>query len=206
MAEYQVSYVKLHRYLQDEGVIVRSPGVRPSLPPATPAMIADYEHMSLAAVAEKHDVSRDTLPDRLRAAGVRVRGRGRERVTRLKLMSNEQWEEIADLFPVQSGRRRPFSDARLMVEGIVYRSRCGIGWRSIPAAFGPATTVHTWYRRMSDDGTWDILAPRLLDVAETAGTGAWTVSIDPEFAQAHRTARVITRTPDGWISFHGAGG
>ena len=207
MAEYDVSYNKLRRYLQDEGVILRAPGAPPPVPPATPAMIADYALMSLALVAERHNVNRDTLPARFRAAGVRVRRRGRERVMRLQLMSNGQWEAIADLFPARSGRRRrPFSDARMMVEGIIYRSRCGIGWRSIPATFGPATTVHTWYRRMSGDGTWRIVVQRLLDVAHEDGMGEWKLPIDPEFAQAHRTARAITRTADGWICFHGAEG
>ncbi|GAA5168995.1 MULTISPECIES: transposase [Amycolatopsis] len=35
---------------------------------------------------------------------------------------------------------RPFSDARAMVEGIIYRYRCGIAWRDVPPVFGPWQT------------------------------------------------------------------
>jgi transposase len=58
-------------------------------------------------------------------------------VSRFQLLSDAQWELIADLLPSRTGRQgRPFSDARSMVEGIVYRYRCGIAWRDLPEVFG----------------------------------------------------------------------
>ncbi|WP_420811801.1 transposase [Kutzneria albida] len=57
---------------------------------------------------------------------------------------------------------RPFADARSMVEGIIYRYRCGIAWRDVPAVFGPWQTIWTWHRRLSVAGTWDALLTRLL--------------------------------------------
>jgi transposase len=53
-------------------------------------------------------------------------------------------ELIADLLPVRTGKKgRPFRDARQMVEGIIYRYRCGIAWRDVPAAFGPCLPTIT---------------------------------------------------------------
>ncbi|WP_209841133.1 transposase, partial [Mycolicibacterium sp. NCC-Tsukiji] len=60
------------------------------------------------------------------------------RVSRFQLLSDAQWSLIEDLLPVRTGKRgRPFQDARSMVEGIIYRYRCGIAWRDVPEVFGP---------------------------------------------------------------------
>ena len=45
------------------------------------------------------------------------------------------------------------SDHRQVVEGIIYRYRCGIAWRDLPASFGPWQTVWKRHRRFSGDGT-----------------------------------------------------
>jgi transposase len=77
-------------------------------------------------------------------------------MSRFQLLSDAQWDLIADLLPGRTGRkRRPFSDARSMVEGIVYRYRTGIAWRDLPRVFGPWQTVWAWHRRLAGDGTWD---------------------------------------------------
>src|SRR5450759_2339538 len=48
-------------------------------------------------------------------------------VTREALLDDGQWELIEPLLPAQrSGRRRPMRDYRQVVEGIIYRYRCGI--------------------------------------------------------------------------------
>ncbi|MFC9769355.1 transposase [Rhodococcus jostii] len=48
---------------------------------------------------------------------------------------------------MRTGRRgHPFSDARSMIEGIVYRYRCGIAWRDMPEVFGSWQTIWTWHR------------------------------------------------------------
>ncbi|GAA3572638.1 hypothetical protein GCM10022222_66030 [Amycolatopsis ultiminotia] len=48
-------------------------------------------------------------------------------VSRFQLLSDDRWTLIEDLPPVRTGKQgRPFSDARSMVEGTIYRYRCGI--------------------------------------------------------------------------------
>ena len=66
-------------------------------------------------------------------------------MSRFQLLSDDQWALIADLMPGPTGKKgRPFADARTMVEGIIYRYRCGIAWRDLPEVFGPWQTVWQW--------------------------------------------------------------
>ncbi|MEV0074665.1 transposase [Amycolatopsis sp. NPDC050768] len=98
-------------------------------------------------------------------------------VSRFQLLSDEQWALIEGLLPLRTGRRgRPFSDARAMVEGILYRYRCGIAWRDVPEVFGPWQTIWTWHRRMAGDDTWEMVLQRLLTAADAAGQIGWAVS------------------------------
>ena len=91
-------------------------------------------------------------------------------MSRFQLLSDAQWSLIEEMLPRPTGRPgRRFSDARTMVEGIVYRYRTGIAWRDLPEVFGPWQTVWTWHRRMAFDGTWDRVAAKVTAAADAAG-------------------------------------
>ncbi|MEE6180056.1 transposase, partial [Mycobacterium sp. 050134] len=121
-------------------------------------------------------------------------------MSRFQLLTDAQWALIVDLLPVRTGKRgRPFQDARSMVEGIIYRYRCGIAWRDVPAVFGPWQTIWTWHRRMSADGTWDEVLARLLAAAQRVGAIDWAVAVDSSIARAHQHATNITRLTGGWV-------
>ena len=50
-----------------------------------------------------------------------------EGMSRFQMLSDAQWELIAPMLPTHTGRPgRPFSDALMMIEAIIYRYRCGI--------------------------------------------------------------------------------
>ena len=60
-------------------------------------------------------------------------------MSRFQLLSDAQWSLIEGMLPRPTGRPgRKFSDARTMLEGIIYRYRCGIAWRDLPEVFGSA--------------------------------------------------------------------
>jgi len=121
-------------------------------------------------------------------------------MSRFQLLSDAQWSLIEALLPMRTGRQgRPFSDARTMVEGIVYRYRTGIAWRDLPPAFGSWQTVWTWHHRMAVDGTWDRVLDQLLTVADTGGRIDWAVSVDSTIARAHQHATNVTRHTGGFI-------
>ncbi|MEJ6549665.1 transposase [Corynebacterium sp. USCH3] len=76
--------------------------------------------------------------------------------TRLQQFTDTQWARIEPLLPSSDGHRgRPFRNNRQVVEGIIYRYRCGIAWRDLPDYFGPWQTVRKRHRRYIADGTWD---------------------------------------------------
>nr|WP_155049616.1 IS5 family transposase [Microbacterium sp. ZXX196] len=105
------------------------------------------------------------------------------------MLSDAQWSLIEEMLPRPTGRKgRPFSDARLMVEGIIYRYRCGIAWRDLPEVFGPWQTVWTWHHRMAVEGTWDKVLATLTAAADEAGLVDWSLSVDSTIARAHQHA------------------
>lgn len=100
------------------------------------------------------------------------------------------------------GRGGRFRMRGRMVEGIIYRYRCGIAWRDVPAVFGPWQTIWTWHRRLSAEGTWDRVLQRLLAAAEAAGEIDWAISVDSTIARAHQHATNITRVTGGFVELH----
>ena len=121
-------------------------------------------------------------------------------MSRFQLLSDNQWNLISDLLPGPTGRKgRPFADARAMVEGIIFRYRCGLAWRDLPDAFGPWQTVWAWHKRMASDGTWDQVQARLHELADRDGLIDWSVSVDSTIARAHQHATNITRLKKGYI-------
>jgi len=86
-------------------------------------------------------------------------------------------------------------DHRQVVEGIIYRYRCGIAWRDLPVSFGPWQTVWKRHRRFSGDGTWDTILAALLAQADAAQEIDWTVSVDSTINRAHQHATNLPREP-----------
>ena len=53
-------------------------------------------------------------------------------------LSDEQWDQIKDLFPVSnSNRGRPSKSNRLMLNGMLWILFSGAAWRDLPDRFGP---------------------------------------------------------------------
>jgi len=115
-------------------------------------------------------------------------------VDRIALLDDAQWDLIEPLLPPQrSGKGRPMREHRQVVEGVIYRYRCGIAWRDLPTGFGPWQTVWKRHRRFSGDGTWDKVLAVLLARADAAGEIDWTVSVDSTINRAHQHATNLPR-------------
>ena len=65
-----------------------------------------------------------------------------------------------------------------MAERIIYRYRCGIAWRDLPADFGPWQTVWKRHRAWAADGTWDQVLDALLVRADADGELDWSVAVE----------------------------
>ena len=120
------------------------------------------------------------------------------------MLSDGQWSLIASMLPGRRGR--PFSDARTMVEAIIYRYRCGIAWRDLPEVFVLWQTVWTWHRRMAAEGTWDEVLAALTAQADAAGELDWSVAVDSTIARAHQHATNIARHTGGWVGLQQSAG
>ena len=124
-------------------------------------------------------------------------------MSRFQMLSDAQWSLIEGMLPRPTGRKGgPFADARLMVEGIIYRYRTGIAWRDLPTVFGPWQTVWTWHHRMAAEGTWDEVLAMVVAAADAVGLVDWSLSVDSTIARAHQHATNTTRLTGGWIELH----
>jgi transposase len=128
-------------------------------------------------------------------------------VSRSVVLTDAQWAVVAPLLPSSAGRRgRPFRDDRRVVEGIIYRYRCGLPWRDVPREFGPWQTLWKRHRRYSGDGTWDRVLAALLTSADAAGLVSWDVGVDSTVVRAHQHAACLRRDTGGGVELQGSAG
>lgn len=70
-------------------------------------------------------------------------------------LTDEQFALLGPLLPRPKRTGRPPADLREVVNAVLYLVRTGCQWRMLPRDFPPWSTVHTWYRRWRQDGTWE---------------------------------------------------
>jgi transposase len=81
---------------------------------------------------------------------------------------------------------RPVADHRRVVEGIIYRFRCGLAWCDVPVEFGPWQTCGS-HCRYAGDGTWERALAALPADVGSAGLVGWTVGADSSIIRATST-------------------
>lgn len=104
-------------------------------------------------------------------------------------LTDKQWKLIEEVFPEPAATGRPPADARLMVDGILWRLRTGAPWRDLPEEFGPWITVYKHFDQWNSDGTLDeikqMLLKRIVD-SDGLDTDLWCV--DGTIVRAARCA------------------
>jgi putative transposase len=70
-------------------------------------------------------------------------------------LTDDQFALVKPLLPKPKRTGRPPADLREVLNAILYLVRTGCQWRLLPHDFPPWSTVHTWYRRWRQDGTWE---------------------------------------------------
>lgn len=77
------------------------------------------------------------------------------------LLTDEEWDLIAGVFPQPAATGRPPREPRQVVNGILWILRTGSPWRDLPAEFGPWQTVWRLFDKWNADGTLDEALQRL---------------------------------------------
>lgn len=74
-------------------------------------------------------------------------------------LTDEQWGRIESIVShdIEGAGRPRKVDLREVVNAILYRGRCSCPWNMLPHDLPPMSTVYEYYRKWSDDGTWQQL-------------------------------------------------
>jgi putative transposase len=73
-------------------------------------------------------------------------------------LTDKEWEYLQGLLP---RKRTPPEKAREYINGILYVLRTGCSWRMLPHDFPPWSTVHTYFRKLMRDGSWQRINDQL---------------------------------------------
>lgn len=97
-------------------------------------------------------------------------------------LNDAQWAVIEPLLPNLGGK--PRVDDRRVISGILHRYREGLRWRTIPAEYGPRTTLFNRFNRWSEKGIWQGLLAALAACEDPPGIAM----VDSTAIRAHRSA------------------
>lgn len=74
-------------------------------------------------------------------------------------LTDPEWALVGPLIPpAKRGGNKRTVDIREVVNGLMYVLSTGCQWRAIPKDLPPSTTIHDYFRRWTDDRTFDSLA------------------------------------------------
>lgn len=102
-------------------------------------------------------------------------------------LSEAEWRVLRDLLPIDAANRgagRPPEENRSIINGILWRLRCGTPWRDVPLKYGNWNTIYRRFRRWSEAGVWEAVSVTLAGIM--ADTGHY--SIDSTTVRAHVSA------------------
>jgi len=76
-------------------------------------------------------------------------------------LTDEQWDRIADLFPLPKATGRPPRCRRQVIDGILWILNTGAPWRDLPDAYGPWATAWDLFNAWNQNGTLTKILERL---------------------------------------------
>lgn len=111
-------------------------------------------------------------------------------------LTDGEWARLEPLLPDQTPRRGGrWTDHRTVINGVFWRTRCGLPWRDVPPVYGNWKTVYNRHRRWSGDGTWVGILDELRRDADVAEGPEWTVGVDAGVVRAHQHAAGARHQP-----------
>jgi transposase len=111
-------------------------------------------------------------------------------------LTDAEWARLEPLLPDRSPRRGGrWEDHRVVINGVLWRTRTGAPWRDVPACYGNWKTVYGRHRRWSGDGTWEAILDGLRTGCDGEEAERWTVGMDSAVIRAHHHAAGARREP-----------
>jgi len=104
-------------------------------------------------------------------------------------LTDEEWARLAPLLPAMTPQRGGrWRDHRQVLNGILFRTRSGVPWRTCRSGMGPWETVYKRFARWQTDGTWAQIQAALRTQADGAGELDWDAQVDSTVVRAHQHA------------------
>jgi len=102
-------------------------------------------------------------------------------------LGESEWRMLKGLLPIEAenrGRGRRPEQNRSIINGILWRLRCGTPRRDVPPKFGNWNTIYRRFRRWNEAGVWEAVALTLAEAMADSGH----YSIDSTTLRAHVSA------------------
>jgi transposase len=104
-------------------------------------------------------------------------------------LNDDEWARLEPLLPDRTPcRGGRWADHRMVINGVLWRTRTSVPWRDLPGAYGNWKTVYNRHRRWSGDGTWERILDELRRGADQDQGQQWAVGIDAAVVRAHQHA------------------
>jgi transposase len=115
-------------------------------------------------------------------------------------LTDAEWAVLEPLLPDVTPRRGGrWLDHRLVINGVLWRTRTGSAWRDLPPCYGNWKTVYNRHRRWAIDGVWVMLLDELRRGCDQADGLDWTVAVDGTVVRAHQHAAGAGRMPSAYV-------
>jgi len=104
-------------------------------------------------------------------------------------LTEEQFELIEDLMPVNGRRGGQWNDHRRTLNGIFWMLHTGAQWREMPERYGRWQSVYDRFNRWRKDGTFEKILERLQYRLDAEGRIDWDLwCVDGSNIRASRSA------------------
>lgn len=123
-------------------------------------------------------------------------------------LTDQQWKLLAPILPPdpvrQDGRGRPWSDPRMVLNGVLWILRTGAPWKDLPPRYGPYQTAHRRFQNWVRSGVMERLLLTLAGhLKEAGGLDLKECFVDGTFVPAKKGGSAsakpsAARAPRSW--------
>jgi transposase len=111
-------------------------------------------------------------------------------------LTDAEWARLEPLLPDRTPRRGGrWVDHRVVINGVLWRTRTGCPWRDLPPSYGCWQTVYDRHRRWSGEGTWEQVPGGLRVGCDQDEGVEWAVGVDATVVRAHQHAAGARQAP-----------